>query len=71
MLNGATPFGSICIQLAHHWGATVITTCSTSDEKLYLQMLTDKLCKFIGFKCNQYNSQWVGGIDAVFFTRSL
>lgn len=43
VLNGATPFGSTCIQLAHHWGAKVITTCSTSDEKLYLQMLADKL----------------------------
>uniref|UniRef100_A0A1B6KNZ7 Enoyl reductase (ER) domain-containing protein n=2 Tax=Graphocephala atropunctata TaxID=36148 RepID=A0A1B6KNZ7_9HEMI len=43
VLNGATALGSACIQLAHHWGARVIATCSSSDEKLYLQTLSDKL----------------------------
>ncbi|XP_046664499.1 quinone oxidoreductase-like protein 1 isoform X2 [Homalodisca vitripennis] len=43
VLNGATALGSACVQLAHHWGARVIATCSSSDEKLYLQTLSDKL----------------------------
>ncbi|XP_075234070.1 quinone oxidoreductase-like protein 1 [Lycorma delicatula] len=43
VINGASPLGSACIQLAHHWGARVIATCSSSDEKLYLQTLGSKL----------------------------
>uniref|UniRef100_A0A1B6E8X3 Enoyl reductase (ER) domain-containing protein n=1 Tax=Clastoptera arizonana TaxID=38151 RepID=A0A1B6E8X3_9HEMI len=47
VINGASAFGSICIQLAHHWGAKVMTTCTTSDEKLYLQTLGQKIAHVI------------------------
>lgn len=43
IINGASSFGSICIQLAYHWGAKVIATCASSDEKLYLQTLRQKI----------------------------
>lgn len=47
VVNGASPLGSACIQLAHHWGARVVATCSTSDEKLYLQTLGNKLVQVV------------------------
>uniref|UniRef100_T1IY46 Enoyl reductase (ER) domain-containing protein n=1 Tax=Strigamia maritima TaxID=126957 RepID=T1IY46_STRMM len=39
VLNGASPFGSLVIQLCHHSSAKVICTASTDDEKLYLDGL--------------------------------
>lgn len=39
VLNGATSLGSTLLQLAHHWGARVMTSCSSSDEKTYIQNL--------------------------------
>ena len=54
MLDGASPFGSICIQLAHHWGAKVLTTSSSEDEKHYLQVLEAELAQII--ELNQKNA---------------
>ncbi|KAG8237111.1 hypothetical protein J437_LFUL008163 [Ladona fulva] len=39
VLNGASSFGSLCVQLAHHWGAKVLSTASSKDEALYLKSL--------------------------------
>ncbi|CAL1280343.1 unnamed protein product [Larinioides sclopetarius] len=47
IMDGASAFGSLCIQLAHHWGAKVITTVSSEDEKLYLDGLEDQVALVI------------------------
>lgn len=39
IFDGASSFGSLVIQLAQHWGAKVISTGSSDDEKLYLDGL--------------------------------
>lgn len=39
VLNGATSLGSTLLQLAHHWGARILTSCSSNDEKTYIQSL--------------------------------
>lgn len=54
VLDGASSFGSICIQLAHHWGAKVLTTSSSEDEKHYLQVLEAELAQII--ELNQKNA---------------
>ncbi|KDR10806.1 Quinone oxidoreductase-like protein 1 [Zootermopsis nevadensis] len=54
VLDGASSFGSICIQLAHHWGAKVLTTSSSEDEKLYLQNMEVELAQII--ELNEKNS---------------
>jgi NADPH:quinone reductase-like Zn-dependent oxidoreductase len=54
VLDGASSFGSICIQLAHHWGAKVLTTSSSDDEKRYLQSMEAELTHII--ELNQKNS---------------
>jgi hypothetical protein len=54
VLDGASSFGSICIQLAHHWGAKVLTTSSSEDEKHYLQVLGVELAQII--ELNQKNA---------------
>ncbi|KAJ9597215.1 hypothetical protein L9F63_011937 [Diploptera punctata] len=54
VLDGASSFGSICIQLAHHWGAKIITTSSSEDEKRYLQSLEVELAQII--EMNQKNA---------------
>jgi NADPH:quinone reductase-like Zn-dependent oxidoreductase len=47
VLDGASSFGSVCIQLAHHWGAKVLTTSSSDDEKHYLQIMEAELAHII------------------------
>ena len=54
VLDGASSFGSICIQLAHHWGAKVLTTSSSEDEKHYLHVLEAELVQII--ELNQKNT---------------
>jgi NADPH:quinone reductase-like Zn-dependent oxidoreductase len=54
VLDGASSFGSICIQLAHHWGAKVLTTSSSEDEKRYLQNMEVELAQII--ELNQKNA---------------
>ncbi|XP_046392602.1 quinone oxidoreductase-like protein 1 isoform X1 [Ischnura elegans] len=39
VLNGASSFGSMCVQLAHLWGAKVLSTATSRDEVLYLKSL--------------------------------
>lgn len=39
VLNGASSFGSLCVQLAYHWGAKVLSTAMSRDESLYLKSL--------------------------------
>ncbi|XP_043557193.1 quinone oxidoreductase-like protein 1 isoform X1 [Chiloscyllium plagiosum] len=39
VMEGANPFGTIVIQLAHHRGAKVISTASTVEDKMYLEGL--------------------------------
>jgi NADPH:quinone reductase-like Zn-dependent oxidoreductase len=54
VLDGASSFGSICIQLAHHWGAKILTTSSSEDEKRYLQNMEVELAQII--ELNQKNA---------------
>lgn len=37
VLDGASSFGSFCIQLVNHWGGKVIATASSEDEKHFLE----------------------------------
>lgn len=39
VMDGATPSGSACLQLASHWGAKVITTASSQDERGFIESL--------------------------------
>lgn len=50
VMDGASSFGSLCIQLAHHWGAKVISTVSSEDEKLFLEGLDDQLALVIDLR---------------------
>lgn len=52
VLQGASSFGSICIQLAHHWGTKVLTTSSSENENLYLQKLEPEICHVIEMNQN-------------------
>ncbi|XP_042314241.1 quinone oxidoreductase-like protein 1 isoform X2 [Sceloporus undulatus] len=40
VMNGASPFGTIAIQLAQHRGAKVISTVYSPEDKQYLERLT-------------------------------
>lgn len=50
IMDGASSFGSICIQLAHHYGAKVISTVSSEDEKLYVEGLEDQVSLIIDLR---------------------
>ncbi|KAL5009818.1 hypothetical protein ScPMuIL_012123 [Solemya velum] len=47
VLDGATAFGSIAIQLARMWGAKIITTVSSKEEKNYLESLPFSVAQII------------------------
>jgi len=47
VLDGASSFGSLVIQFALHWGAKVMSTASTDDEKLYLNGIRPELAAVI------------------------
>ncbi|GAB6032841.1 hypothetical protein CHUAL_012043 [Chamberlinius hualienensis] len=47
VFNGASSFGSLAIQLALHWGAKVIATSSSPDERLYLSRIEPELALVI------------------------
>lgn len=47
VLDGASSFGSLTVQLALHWGARVIGTASSEDEKLYLKGIEPELALVI------------------------
>ncbi|KAF7251099.1 Quinone oxidoreductase-like protein 1 [Varanus komodoensis] len=40
VMDGASPFGTIAIQLAHHRGAKVISTVYSQEDKQYLERFT-------------------------------
>lgn len=39
VLRGALPCADICIQIAHRVGCKVLTTCTSTSEKTYLEKL--------------------------------
>ncbi|XP_048459017.1 quinone oxidoreductase-like protein 1 isoform X2 [Rhincodon typus] len=47
VMEGANPFGTIVIQLAHHRGAKVISTVNTLEDKTYLEGLRPTVAKVI------------------------
>ncbi|KAK3915415.1 Quinone oxidoreductase-like protein 1 [Frankliniella fusca] len=47
VLHGATSLGSTLLQLAHHWGARIMASCSSSDEKTYIQSLGVPLLQIV------------------------
>lgn len=47
IIDGATPFGYIAIQLATQWGAKVITTASSQEEHMFLEKLNPPVAQII------------------------
>jgi NADPH:quinone reductase-like Zn-dependent oxidoreductase len=45
ILDGALSFSSIAIQLAQSWGAKVLSTASTAEERFYLESIQPQLGK--------------------------
>lgn len=50
VMDGASSFGAIAIQLAQHWGAKVITTASSDDELLYLEGLKGQVARVVDLR---------------------
>ncbi|XP_065201802.1 quinone oxidoreductase-like protein 1 [Planococcus citri] len=47
VLNGALPCSNICVQIAHHVGAKILTTCMSPTEKTYLETFDDCIDEII------------------------
>uniref|UniRef100_UPI00398F6A16 quinone oxidoreductase-like protein 1 isoform X2 n=1 Tax=Pristiophorus japonicus TaxID=55135 RepID=UPI00398F6A16 len=47
VMEGANPFGTIVVQLAHHRGAKVISTAGTLEDKKYLEGLRPTVARAI------------------------
>ncbi|XP_064413158.1 quinone oxidoreductase-like protein 1 isoform X2 [Latimeria chalumnae] len=47
VVDGASPFGTIAIQLAHHVGARVIATAHSTEDKTHLEGLRPKVARVI------------------------
>ncbi|XP_069745079.1 quinone oxidoreductase-like protein 1 isoform X2 [Narcine bancroftii] len=47
VMDGASPLGTIIIQLAHHRGARIITTVSNNEDKKYLEGLRPTIARVI------------------------
>lgn len=47
IMDGATPFGYVALQLASHWGAKVITTSSSQDDRSFLDTLPISIAQVI------------------------
>ncbi|XP_071135931.1 quinone oxidoreductase-like protein 1 [Mytilus edulis] len=47
VIDGATPFGHVVIQLATQWGAKVITTASSQDEQMFLEKVNPPVAQII------------------------
>ncbi|XP_075710694.1 quinone oxidoreductase-like protein 1 isoform X1 [Rhinoderma darwinii] len=45
--DGASPFGTLAIQLSHHRGATVITTAHSEEDKQYLGKIRPPVARVI------------------------
>lgn len=39
VIGGGLSWGCLVTQLAHHWGAKVLATSGSAEEKVYLDML--------------------------------
>ncbi|EEC14124.1 quinone oxidoreductase, putative [Ixodes scapularis] len=73
VMDGASSFGAIAVQLAHHWGAKVITTVSSADEALYLEGLRGQVAKVIDLSKTDNSTDFITnyttgglGVDLVF-----
>ncbi|XP_003219071.1 quinone oxidoreductase-like protein 1 isoform X2 [Anolis carolinensis] len=55
VMNGASPFGTIAIQLAQHRGAKVIATVYSLEDKQYLQRLTPSVARIIDESNGKYD----------------
>ncbi|XP_037281484.2 quinone oxidoreductase-like protein 1 isoform X1 [Rhipicephalus microplus] len=60
VMDGASSFGAIAIQLAQHWGAKVITTASSDDEVLYLEGLKGQVARVVDLR---KTDNFVSGTD--------
>ncbi|XP_075449940.1 quinone oxidoreductase-like protein 1 isoform X2 [Ascaphus truei] len=47
VMDGASPFGTLAIQLSHHRGATVIATAYSEEDKQYLEKLIPSVARVI------------------------
>ncbi|XP_073440724.1 quinone oxidoreductase-like protein 1 [Dendrobates tinctorius] len=45
--DGASPFGTLAIQLSHHRGATVVTTAHSEKDKQYLEKIRPPVARVI------------------------
>ncbi|XP_044140384.1 quinone oxidoreductase-like protein 1 [Bufo gargarizans] len=45
--DGASPFGTLAIQLSHHRGATVVTTAHGEEDKLYLEKIRPPVARVV------------------------
>ncbi|XP_062982736.1 quinone oxidoreductase-like protein 1 isoform X2 [Elgaria multicarinata webbii] len=55
IMDGASPFGTIAIQLAQHRGAKVISTVYSLEDKQYLERLTSSLARIIDESNGKYD----------------
>ncbi|XP_060626365.2 quinone oxidoreductase-like protein 1 isoform X1 [Anolis sagrei] len=55
VMDGASPFGTIAIQLAQHRGAKVIATVNSLEDKQYLQRLTPSVARIIDESNGKYD----------------
>ncbi|KAM4700264.1 quinone oxidoreductase-like protein 1 isoform 1-T1 [Discoglossus pictus] len=47
VMDGASPFGALAIQLSHHRGATVIATANNEEDRKYLENLRPTVARVI------------------------
>ncbi|XP_044298037.1 quinone oxidoreductase-like protein 1 isoform X3 [Varanus komodoensis] len=55
VMDGASPFGTIAIQLAHHRGAKVISTVYSQEDKQYLERFTPSVAHIIDESDGKYD----------------
>lgn len=57
VLNGASPAGSVAIQLAMMGGVKVLTTAASTEELLYLQSFQPSIGMYLTYYYFLYSSQ--------------
>ncbi|XP_056415539.1 quinone oxidoreductase-like protein 1 [Hyla sarda] len=55
VLDGASPFGTLAIQLSHHRGATVVTTAHSEEDKQYLDKIRPPVARVIDVSKSNVN----------------
>ncbi|XP_053163552.1 quinone oxidoreductase-like protein 1 isoform X8 [Hemicordylus capensis] len=55
VMDGASPFGTIAVQLAQHRGAKVISTVYSPEDKQYLEKLTPSVARIIDESNGKYD----------------